>query len=88
MLRLSEDYDFLKVDVSSEPDEIPVRIRVPPFDSSEMRAIKEKQMTTGFINAAELMQLQKATTKKPETKFDGSGISQLTASGPRMLGPS
>lgn len=65
LLNLSKDYDFINVSLSSQPNEIVVRIQVPDFDPSEMRAIKEKQTETGFISVNELMQLQKAGFRRP-----------------------
>lgn len=65
LLNLSDDYDFLKVTLSSQPEEIIVRIRVPDFDPSEMRAIQHKQQETGFITVNELMDLQKAGFNRP-----------------------
>jgi hypothetical protein len=65
LLTISEDYDFLKMKISSHPDEIVVRIRVPDFDPSTMRAIQQKQRQTGFVSADELMQLQRAGFRRP-----------------------
>lgn len=65
LLRLPADYDFVKLDLSSRADEILVRIRVPDFDTSELRAIQTKQKETGFVTVAELMQLQKAGFRRP-----------------------
>lgn len=42
-----------------------VRIQVPDFDPSELRAIQNKQQETGFINVCELMLLQKAGFNRP-----------------------
>ena len=59
LLRLQDDYDF-KVTLTSLPSEVAVRIQVPDVDHSEMRAIQEKQLETGFVTVSELMRLQKA----------------------------
>jgi hypothetical protein len=60
LLRFSDDYDFINMSTSSQPNEILVRIQLPDFDPSELRAIQSKQEISGFINASELMRLQKA----------------------------
>jgi hypothetical protein len=60
LLRFSDDYDFIKMSISSQPNEILVRIQLPNFDPSELRAIQSKQEILGFISAGELMRLQKA----------------------------
>jgi hypothetical protein len=65
LLNLSRDYDFISVSLSSQPNEIVVRIQVPDFDPSELRSIQTKQQETGFINVGELMQLQKAGFRRP-----------------------
>lgn len=65
LLRLGDDYDFIKVSLASRPNEILVRIETPDFDPSELRAIQEKQRETGFVNVAELLMLQKAGFKRP-----------------------
>lgn len=65
LLRIPEDYDFIKMRIESLPDEIVLRIKVPDFDPSEMRAIQHKQQETGFINVDELIRLQKAGFRRP-----------------------
>jgi hypothetical protein len=60
LLRFTDDYDFIKIRISSQPNEILVRIQVPDFDPSQIRAIQSKQQISGFISAGELMQLRKA----------------------------
>jgi len=63
--RLGEDYDFIKMSVCSQPDQILVRIKVPDFDPSELRAIQTKQLETGFIRVDELILLQRAGFRRP-----------------------
>jgi hypothetical protein len=65
LLRLGDDYDFIRVSLASRPNEILLRIQTPDFDPSELRAIQEKQRETGFVNVAELLMLQKAGFRRP-----------------------
>jgi hypothetical protein len=65
LLRISDDYDFLKMDLSSRPDEIILRIKLPDFDPSELRAIQTKEQETVFIKVDELIKLQKAGFRRP-----------------------
>ena len=65
LLSLSDDYDVVGIHLTSEPNVISVRIRLPDFDLGELRAIQWKQCETGFITADELMRVQKAGYKQP-----------------------
>jgi hypothetical protein len=65
LLRIQEDYDILEMSISSLPNEIIFRARLPDFDMGEIRAIQTKAKETGFIRASELMKLQKAGFKRP-----------------------
>jgi hypothetical protein len=65
LLRIQEDYDVLGATVSSLPNEIVFRVRLPDFDMREMRAIQAKATETGFIRVDELMKLHKAGFKRP-----------------------
>ena len=58
LLRLSQDYDVQTVNIESRSNEIVLRVRLPDFDMSELRAVQYKQQETGFITADELMKLQ------------------------------
>ncbi len=49
----------------SQPDEIVLRVKVPDFDMSEVRAIKENMFETGFITVDELRRLQEVGFHKP-----------------------
>jgi len=65
LLSLPEEYDVLGCIVSSEPNVISVRIRLPEFDMSEVRAIQYKQKETGFITVDELIKVQRAGYNSP-----------------------
>jgi hypothetical protein len=65
LMRIREDYDPLSVCISSLPNEIVFRARLPDFDMRELRAIHLKAKETGFIRADELMKLQKPRFKRP-----------------------
>jgi hypothetical protein len=65
LMRIQEDYDLLSVSISSLPNEIVFRARLPDFDMKELRAIQYKAKETGFIRGDELMKLQKAGFKRP-----------------------
>jgi hypothetical protein len=65
LLRIQEDYDVLGATVSSLPNEIVFRVRLPDFDMGEIRAIQARAEETGFIRVDELMKLQKAGFKRP-----------------------
>ena len=65
LMRLTEDYDMVRTTVESKPDEIVLRVRIPDFDMSELRAVQYNQQETGFITADELMRLQKAGSNRP-----------------------
>ena len=65
LLSLPEEYDVLGFTLSSESNVISIRIRLPDFDMSELRAIQWKQRETGFITAEELMKIQRAGFKRP-----------------------
>jgi hypothetical protein len=65
LLRLSEDYDMLKMRIESWPNEIVLRVTLPDFDMGELRAVQYKQQETGFITAEELMKLQRAGFSRP-----------------------
>ena len=43
LLSISDDYDVLGFTVSSDADSVSIKIRVPPFDIGESRAIRYKQ---------------------------------------------
>ena len=64
-LRIQEEYDILEMSISSLPNEIVFRARLPDFDMGEIRAIQTKAQETGFIRASELMKLHKAGFKRP-----------------------
>jgi hypothetical protein len=66
LLRIQEDYDLVNMTVSSLPNEIVFRARLPDFDMGEVRAIQAKAEETGFIRVNELMKLQKAGFKRRE----------------------
>jgi hypothetical protein len=51
--------------ISSLPNEIVFRTRLPDFDMGEIRAIQTKAQETGFIRADELIKLQKEGFKRP-----------------------
>jgi hypothetical protein len=61
LLRIADDYDVLGFTLSSEPNVVSIRIRLPDFDMGEMRAIQHKQLETGFITVDELGRLQDST---------------------------
>jgi hypothetical protein len=65
LLSLLEEYDVLGFTLSSEPNVISIKIRLPDFDMDELRAIRWKQRETGFITAEELMKVQRAGYKRP-----------------------
>jgi len=65
LLRIQEDYDLVNMTVSSLPNEIVFRARLPDCDMGEIRAIQTKAKETGFIRVDELMRLQKAGFKRP-----------------------
>jgi len=65
LLSISDDYDVLGFTLSSEPNVISIKIRLPDFDMSELRAIQSKQRETGFITVGELMKVQRAGYKQP-----------------------
>jgi hypothetical protein len=65
LMRIQEDYDLLETSISSLPNEIMFRARLPDFDMRELRAIQTKAKETGFIRADELVKLQKAGFKRP-----------------------
>jgi hypothetical protein len=60
LMRLSEDYEGIKTSIESIPDGIILRVWVPDFDMSEVRAVQNKQEETGFITVEELTKLQRA----------------------------
>ena len=53
------------MDIESLPNEIVLRVRLPDFDMSEIRAIQSKARETGFITVEELMRLQRAGYGRP-----------------------
>ena len=65
LMRMQEDYDILEMSISSLPNEIVFRARLPDFDMGEIKAIQNKAKDTGFIRASELMKPQKAGFKRP-----------------------
>jgi len=65
LLSIPEDYDVLGFTLSSEPNVISIRIRLPDFDMGEVRAIQYKEQETGFITADELIKVQRAGYKRP-----------------------
>lgn len=65
LLRLSEDYDIQTINIESKANELVLRVKLPDFDMSELRAVQYKQQETGFITADELMLLQKAGYSRP-----------------------
>jgi hypothetical protein len=65
LLRLSEDYEIQTLNIESEANELVLRVRLPDFDMSELRAVQYKQQETGFITVDELMLLQKAGYRRP-----------------------
>jgi hypothetical protein len=65
LMRIQEDYDILDASVSSLPNEIIFRARLPDFDMGEIRAIQTKAKETGFIQVDELMKIQKAGFRRP-----------------------
>jgi len=65
LLRIQDDYDILETSISSVPDGIVFRVRLPGFDIGEVRAIQAKAEETGFIRVDELMKLQKAGYRRP-----------------------
>ena len=65
LLSIPEDYDVLGFTLSSEPNVVSIRIRLPDFDMSEVRAIQYKQQETGFITVDELIRVQRAGYKTP-----------------------
>jgi len=65
LLGIPEDYDVLGFTLSSEPNAISIRIRLPDFDMGELRAIQYKQQQTGFITVDELIRVQRAGYKSP-----------------------
>lgn len=65
LLRIPEDYDILGFSISSEPDGISFKVRLPNYDMGEIRAIQTKAEKTDFITVGELMQLQKAGFNRP-----------------------
>jgi len=65
LLSIPEDYDVLGFTLSSEPNVISIRIRLPDFDMGEVRAIQYKQQETGFITADELIKVRRAGYKSP-----------------------
>jgi hypothetical protein len=65
LLRLSEDYDIQTLNIESKTNELVLRVRLPDFDMSEVRAVQYKQQETGFITVQELMKLRKAGFNRP-----------------------
>jgi hypothetical protein len=65
LLSIPDDYDVLGFTLSSEPNVISIKIRLPDFDMGELRAIQFKQEETGFITAEELMRLHRAGFNRP-----------------------
>jgi len=53
LLRLGQDYDIQNLNIGSGPNEIVLRVRLPDFDMSEVRAVQYKQQETGFITVQE-----------------------------------
>jgi hypothetical protein len=62
-VRIQENYDILDMKLSSPPNEIVLRIRLPDFDMPELPAIQAKAKETGFIRADELTRRLRATTQ-------------------------
>jgi hypothetical protein len=65
LLSLPEEYDVLGFTLSSEANVISMKIRLPDFDMSELRAIQDKQKETGFITVEELIKVQRAGYRQP-----------------------
>jgi hypothetical protein len=65
LLSIKEDYDILGFTLSSEPNVISIKIRLPSFDMGELRAIQWKQRETGFITVDELLKVQRAGYQRP-----------------------
>jgi len=65
LLSIPEDYDVLGFTLSSEPNVISIKIRLPDFDMGEIRAIQYKEQETGFITVDELIKVQRAGYKRP-----------------------
>ena len=65
LLSVPEEYDVLGFTLSSEANEISIKIRLPDFDMGELRAIQYKQQETGFITVDELIKVQRAGYKQP-----------------------
>ena len=69
LLSVTEDYDVLGYELSSEANTVTIRIRLPRWDMDEVRAIQSKQQETGFITVDELIKVQRAgyktTTRVP-----------------------
>ena len=65
-LGIAKDYEVLGVSIHSEADGLLLKVRLPDFDASEIRAIRWKQAETGFITAEELMRVQKAGYNRPK----------------------
>jgi len=65
LLSIPEEYDVLGFTISSEANEISIKIRLPDFDMGELRAIQYKQQETGFITVDELIKVQRAGYKQP-----------------------
>jgi hypothetical protein len=54
------------LNIESKANELLLRVRLPDFDMSELRAVQYKQQETGFITVQELMKLQKAGFNRPK----------------------
>ncbi len=65
LLKLGDDYDVLEMQLSSHPNEIILRIRLPDYDMGEIRAIQHKSEETGYISVEELIKLQRAGYRRP-----------------------
>ena len=65
LLSIPEDYDVLGFTLSSEPNVVSIKIRLPDFDMGEVRAIQYKQQETGFITVDELIRVQRAGYNSP-----------------------
>jgi len=66
LIRIPSDYDTLAVTITSLPNELVFRVRLPDYDMGEIRAIQAKARETGFISVGELMNLQKAGYRRPQ----------------------
>ena len=69
LLSVTEDYDVVGYELSSEANTVTITIRLPRWDMDEVRAIQSKQQEIGFITVDELIKVQRAgyktTTRVP-----------------------